>query len=493
MDTRELKDAYSLVLKAYSQTEEEQYLVEASELGRACMRTGVPPEEIAEIHEEAIGAFAEEFSDKTLVAMARRISAPLMEMLMAYGLAFRQQDDERQQAEAQREELEAQLRQAHKMESIGQLAGGVAHDFNNLLTVIGGYAQYLARSIQEPDPRRAHVQQIITASDKAAALVGQLLAFSRRQELRPEILDLNRIVRDSEAMLRRLISEQVQLETELDPRLPPVCVDAGQMVQVLMNLAVNARDAMPGGGTIRVRTEAAALDAPRSAYEGPIPPGRYVRLGFADTGEGIAADVIDRIFDPFYSTKEVGKGTGLGLSTVYGIISQSHGYIVVDSQPGAGTTFSIYLPLADATVAPPASAMAPDAQAARGSEAILVVEDDGMLRVLTQQALVDEGYRVLVAGNGDAALRLLADGAEDIDLLVTDVVMPGMSGPELAREVRSRYGRIRILFMSGYGDDAVVGPHATSKLEPLLRKPFDLDELARQVRTLLDQEDDQAQ
>jgi PAS domain S-box-containing protein len=387
-----------------------------------------------------------------------------------------------------RRQLEEQFRQSQKMEAVGRLAGGVAHDFNNLLTVISGYSELALQRISDEDPRagsnsvRDELEEIKSAAARATSLTQQLLAFSRQQVVRPEILDLNEIVAEIEKMLDRLIGEDVALVVKLDPTVGSVMADAGQLEQVLLNLAVNGRDAMPDGGTLTIETSAVALANALDTERGRIEPGRYVRLVVTDSGVGMDAETRARVFEPFFTTKELGKGTGLGLSTVYGILEQTGGHVVVDTAPNRGTSFEIYLPEsapAETHVAAPAGACP-----VGGSETILLVEDETSVRDLAQRMLEEGGYRVLSAASGHDALLLCTTNREHLDLIVTDVVMPQMRGVELAQRVALIRPGIRVLFMSGYTDNTI-DPSISGSVS-FLQKPFTLDELLGAVRGALE-------
>ena len=354
---------------------------------------------------------------------------------------------ERKRVEEALEQSEEQLRQAQKMDAIGQLAGGVAHDFNNLLTVINGCSSALLQRVAGHEALSGPVAEIARAGQRAAALTYQLLAFSRRQVLTPEVLDLNAVAADSEKLLRRLIGEDIELVTVLRPALGSVRVDPGQLQQVILNLAVNARDAMPQGGTLTIETAKAELDEAYARDHPGVEPGQYVMLAVSDTGCGMDAATRSRIFEPFFTTKEPGKGTGLGLATVYGIVKQSGGHVWVYSEPGLGTTFKIYLPRVAAAAEAPARPSLPE-PAPGGSETIRLVEDEDQVRALVRGVLEEAGYRVLVAGRGDEALRVAAEHVGPLDLLLTDVVMPGMSGRELAARLSGRRADLRVLYMS---------------------------------------------
>jgi len=380
---------------------------------------------------------------------------------------------------------EDQLRQSLKMEAMGRLAGGVAHDFNNMLTLILGYSQILLKALGTDNPLSQDVLEIKQAGERSAALVRQLLAFSRRQVLQPKVLDLNGVVTNFESMLRRVIGEDVTLRTVLSPGLEYVKVDAGQMEQVIMNLVVNARDAMPNGGTLTIETANVELDEAYVLKHKPMAPGRCVMLAVSDTGCGMDHETQARIFDPFFTTKELGKGTGLGLSTVYGIIKQSEGYIWVDSEPGQGATFKIYLPHAEEV----AETVEPDVTHAprpRGVETILLVEDEKGVRAMIRHFLKQEGYTVLEASNSQEAF-LHADQHKDaIHLLVTDLVMPGMNGRELAERMKSSRPDMKVLFVSGYTGEAIARFGVLDKGVNYLEKPFTAEGLASKIRGVLD-------
>jgi two-component system, cell cycle sensor histidine kinase and response regulator CckA len=383
----------------------------------------------------------------------------------------------------ERKKLEEQLRQAQKMEAVGQLAGGIAHDFNNLLTIIFGYSDVLRAHTDTTPEIREPVEAINDAASRAADLTRQLLAFSRKSILQPKVLDVNATITNTGRMLTRLIGEHIQVSLVLDPAVAQVRVDPGQLDQVLMNLAVNARDAMPAGGTLRIATQQVELSAARAAAL-EISAGSHVVLTVSDTGVGMTSDVRERIFEPFFTTKGLGIGTGLGLAMVFGIVRQSGGAIHVDSTPGQGTTFSIFLP-----VAAPQSVggvLHPVSRSVSGSELVLLVEDDLHVRELAEKNLRAFGYDVLTASDGREALAIIRSRRASIDLLVTDVVMPHMSGPELAAEIQGEHPDIRVLFMSGYTDDAVVRQGLLTAKVAFLQKPYTPLALADKVRYVLD-------
>src|SRR5947199_159205 len=381
--------------------------------------------------------------------------------------------------------LEQQLRQAQKMEAVGRLAGGIAHDFNNILTAITGYADLLLEDLAPKDPRRQDAEEIHKAADRAAGLTRQLLAFSRQQVLQPRVLDLNALVTELEKMLRRLLGEDVKLATVLAPTLGRVRADAGRLEQVIMNLAVNARDAMPTGGKLTIETGDVEFDGGYAAEHYPAPPGKYAMLAVSDTGTGMDPETQAHLFEPFFTTKEKGKGTGLGLATVYGIVKQSGGFIWVYSELGVGTTFKIYLPRVDAAAEPMSAHHAPT-PVARGSETVLVAEDEAPVRAVARHALERYGYRVLEAASAEAALDVAQRYSGPIHVLLTDVIMPGMSGRDLAARLATLRPETRVIYMSGYTDDAITR-HGV--LEPgfvFVQKPFTPDALARTVRDVLD-------
>ena len=384
-----------------------------------------------------------------------------------------------------RRSLEEQLNQAQKMEAVGRLAGGVAHDFNNLLTAILGFAELTMEQLAPDDAKRDDIQQILNAAHSAASLTGQLLAFSRRQILAAEHLDLNGVVDGTRALLQRVIGEDVTLRTNLRAGGCPISADRGQIEQVIMNLAVNARDAMPEGGTLTIATGILEHDAAFVAAHRGASPGTHATLTITDTGTGMEPAVLAQIFEPFFTTKEQGKGTGLGLATVYGIVKQSGGYISVESTPGEGTTFVVSLPYAPGeSVAEPAAA-APTPSGG-GSETVLFVEDQQEVRDVVRRALESRGYHVLEADGGEAALELMARHDGPIHLLLTDVVMPAMSGRELARQVAGRNPSVRVLYMSGYTGDAISRGGVLEQGIDFIRKPFVPDQLAARVREALD-------
>jgi len=393
---------------------------------------------------------------------------------------------EREEAKKENMALEEQLRQSQKMEAVGQLAGGVAHDFNNLLTVINGNCEFSLLELKEEDPLKETLDEIKRAGERAAALTRQLLAFSRRQILEMKVVDLNSLIQDLQKMLRRVIGEDVDLKTSLSGNLGRVKADPGQIEQVIMNLAVNARDAMRSGGNLIIETANVTLDGSYARIHVGAEPGHYVMLSVSDTGMGMPPEVKERVFEPFFTTKEKGKGTGLGLSTVYGIVKQSGGNIWVYSEVGHGTTFKIYLPRVDGHPMESAEKVDRKEVACRG-ETILVVEDEEPVRRLLGRILQKRGYNVLLALNGDDAVSICQKQNGPIHLMVTDVVMPGMNGGELAKLVVPIRQEMKVLFMSGYTDDAIVH---LGVLEPginFIQKPFSPNALSQKIREVLAQ------
>jgi PAS domain S-box-containing protein len=379
---------------------------------------------------------------------------------------------------------EDQLLKAQKMEAVGRLAGGIAHDFNNVLTAIFGYVEMVVEDLPSGSQARADLDEVLKAAGRAASLTRQLLAFSRQQVLQPTVLQINDVVQDLEKMLRRVIGEDLELRVTLAPDAGKVRADVGQLEQVVLNLAVNARDAMPTGGKLTIETVNAGLTEAYADAHQPVVPGAYVMLAVSDTGVGMSPEVRARVFEPFFTTKEQGKGTGLGLSTVYGIVKQSGGYVWVYSEPGRGATFKIYLPRVDAPI--DVAPRPKEGGTLAGTETVLVAEDDDLLRPLAKNVLEKFGYTVLAAANADAALASARGHQGPIHLLVSDVVMPGASGRELARRLAATHPETKVLFVSGYTDDAIVHH---GMLEPglnYLQKPFTPATLGRKVREVLD-------
>ena len=387
---------------------------------------------------------------------------------------------------SEKRKLEHQLRQAQKMEGIGRLAGGIAHDFNNLITVITGYASAALEKLDPGAPAREDLEEIRKAGERAGTLTAQLLAFSRRQILSPRVTDLRSIVEGMEKMLRRLLGERIAIRTSFDADLGLVRVDRGQMEQVLLNLALNARDAIAGPGTLTIDVRNVTLDGDFEAAHPGARSGPHVCLAVSDTGCGMDAPTLAHLFEPFFTTKEPGKGTGLGLATVYGIVKQSGGYIGVESRRGAGSVFRIYLPRVEAEGAPPEETRRVDRL--RGDETILVVEDERAVRLLAVQILKRNGYTVLEAGDAAEAIPLLAARSEPIHLILTDIVMPGPSVHELIRAARDRLGEVKVLYMTGHSEDELLREQVSRNVRRVLRKPFSPGDLLRQVRKALEEE-----
>ncbi|HWB87314.1 MAG TPA: ATP-binding protein [Bryobacteraceae bacterium] len=383
-----------------------------------------------------------------------------------------------------RRRLEEQLRQAQKLEAVGMLAGGVAHDFNNLLTIITGYSQLILNNLSAMDRNRHSVEQIMKAGERAAALTKQLLAFSRRQVLQPKVLDVNNLVARMSTMLRRLIGEDIDLQLLLHSDLGRVNADPGQLEQVLMNLVVNARDAMPHGGTLTIETSNVRLEQSYVERHIAVRTGSYVLLAVSDTGHGMDESTRARLFEPFFTTKAAGKGTGLGLSTVSGIVRQSGGHLEVYSEPGHGTSVKVYLPRVDQPVT--LETAEPKKRAVQGSETILLVEDDEMVRNLVRESLEREGYLLMDAPGPVEAERISNEFSGPIQLLITDVVMPKGSGKDLAQRLCNRRKELKVLYMSGYTDNAVLNSGILSKDVAFLQKPFTPAALTQKIREVLD-------
>ncbi|HEX8849526.1 MAG TPA: ATP-binding protein [Gemmatimonadaceae bacterium] len=385
----------------------------------------------------------------------------------------------------ERIQLEEQLRQAQKMEAVGRLAGGIAHDFNNLLTVIRCHADLLHGSLDAADPRRADTAEVVQSADRASSLTRQLLAFSRKQVLQPRIVDLNVVVADMERMLSRLIDATVELVTIPAPGLGHVRADPGQLEQVLVNLALNARDAMPRGGSIIIETANVVFTAPWAHTHGVVRAGEYVMLSVTDNGRGMTAEVQAHCFEPFFTTKEQGKGTGLGLSTVYGIVRQSGGHVTFRTELGKGTTFTVYLPRL-ATGTPIGLPAIGGDGLPRGTETVLVVEDESAVRALVKRLLEKQGYRVLEARHGADAIALCQRQDAAVDLLLTDMVMPEMGGTELVERLQATSPELRALYMSGYTAGSSEHHEIIAPRSAFISKPFSAEELVRRVRAALD-------
>jgi PAS domain S-box-containing protein len=382
----------------------------------------------------------------------------------------------------ERRKLEEQYRQSQKMEVVGRLAGGIAHDFNNLLTVINGYGEMVLSTLPSGHPARDSIGEMVKAGERAAGLTRQLLSFSRQQILAPRVVNLNSVIAETEKMLSRVIGEDIELATHLQSSLGPVRADPGQLEQMLLNLAVNARDAMPQGGKLTLQTR----NVDRPSGDATEESGRYAVLTVSDTGCGMTPEVKARVFEPFFTTKGSGKGTGLGLATVHGIVAQSGGLIEVDSEPGHGTTFNVYLPRVGSPVHVVQPSTAGTNHIPRGRETVLLVEDEESVRALSRYVLRDCGYAVLNATDGEDAIRLCEHEHGPIHLLVSDVVMPGLGGRQLAERLRLLRPEMRVLYLSGYSDDAVIRHGVLEAEVNFLQKPFSVGALARKVREVLD-------
>jgi two-component system cell cycle sensor histidine kinase/response regulator CckA len=439
---------------------------------------------------EAIKGFVWEVIAKDGTKLFGEVSVSLIKDSKGHPTGFRgiaRDITERKRAEEEKATLQEKLRQSQKMEAIGGLAGGIAHDFNNLLTVISGNCQLSLLELKEGDSLRENVEEIKAAADRATSLTRQLLAFSRRQVLNLKVLDLNAIIRDLEKMLRRVIGEDIELVTCFADDLGMVKMDPGWIEQVIMNLAVNARDAMPGGGKLIIKTANADLDDSCVRTHAMVKPGPYVKLCVNDTGTGMAPEVKERLFEPFFTTKEKGKGTGLGLSTVYGIVKQSGGEIWVYSEPGLGTTFNIYLPRVDESVDDTKMKVTRE-EIPRGGETILLVEDEEDVRRLAVRILQRQGYMVLEASCGKEALALCKEHQGPIDLILTDVVMPEMSGRQLADQLTLLHPDVKVVYMSGYTDNAIIHHGVLEEGVNYIQKPFTVDGLMKKIREILDRE-----
>jgi two-component system cell cycle sensor histidine kinase/response regulator CckA len=408
-----------------------------------------------------------------------QLSAELLERVIRHSI-------ERRAAELALSRSEEQLRQAQKMEAVGSLAGGVAHDFNNLLSIVLSYSELIASGLDKNDPILADLLQISEAGMRAAGLTQQLLAFSHQQVLQPKVLDLNEVFAKMEKMLRRLIGEDIELRSVVAPALRRIKADRGQLEQIVMNLAVNARDAMPSGGTLTIETKDVVLSEADAAKHVGAEPGPHVLLSVRDTGTGMAQATLARIFEPFFTTKEVGRGTGLGLATVFGIVRQSGGLIHVESKLGVGTTFEVYFPVVESVLSIHTEAPETERRSLLGTETILLVEDEERVRALVRTILIRYGYVVLDAQSGGDAFLLCEQHADTIDLLLTDVVMPRMSGRQLAERLLLVRPEMKVLYMSGYTSDAVVRHGVLDSTIAFIQKPITPSSLARKVRETLD-------
>jgi len=434
----------------------------------------------SQTEEVAVACMKEGAADYILKSTLTRLPSAVLNALQR-----RRAELEKQEALTALRRSEEQLLQSQKLEAVGQLAGGIAHDFNNLLTAIIGYSDHALRDLEVEGKLRRNLTEIKRAGERAAALTRQLLAFSRKQVMQPKVFALNDVVVDLEKMLRRLIGEDVELRASLEKNLGQVKADPGQIEQVIMNLVVNARDAMPLGGKLSIETANVVLDESYARQHAPATPGAYVMLAVSDTGSGIDDETIKHIFEPFFTTKETGKGTGLGLSMVYGIIKQSGGNIWVYSEVGKGTTFKIYIPRVDEQAEGYKKAPVPAARIPRGSATILLAEDAEEVRRLAREILEDSGFEVLVAPKGSDALAICERIKTPIHLLLTDVVMPEMSGPELAQQLQRLHPETRVLYMSGYTQDAIVNHGVLAEGTYFLQKPFGPDGLLAKIQEVL--------
>ena len=419
------------------------------------------------------------YTEESTVSPVRNVSGKIVNYV-----AVKRDISETLRADKERSELQDQLQQSQKVEAIGNLAGGIAHDFNNMLSVIIGYGENIIEKLHPGDPLREDAQEILEAGRRSASLTRQLLAFSRKQTLQPEVLDLNEILHDLEKMLARVIGEDIELEMKLSKDLYRVMADPGQIEQVIMNLAVNSRDGMPDGGSLIIETVNTELDEAYASNHVSVTPGKFVMLALTDNGCGMDKETLSKIFDPFFTTKEKGKGTGLGLSTVYGIVKQSGGNIWTYSEPGKGTTFKIYLPRTEAEPEMKVKAVVEE-QEKGGGEHILVVEDDASLRRLCSRILSNLGYRITLAANGGEALLEVEEKGFKPDLVVTDVVMPGMSGKVLVDRLRKTMPELKVLYMSGYTDNAIVHHGVLDPGTPFIQKPFNTRDFGAKVQDVL--------
>jgi PAS domain S-box-containing protein len=449
------------------------YVESATNMGILCCAGSLsPPTELLILHSDG----------RELVVESRAVPVRFRDGI---AILFTSRDiSARKKAEADQRRLEEQLRQASKMEAVGRLAGGVAHDFNNLLTGIRGFTEILLNGVKAEDAAHADLTEIQRATERAAALTGQLLAFSRKQLVAPVVVDLNRLLLAAMRILERLIGEDIRVVFKSGAALRAVCIDPSSMEQVLINLAVNARDAMPRGGLLGIETRNVEIDAAFCQDHLDARPGPYVLLSVTDTGVGMSASVLSRLFEPFFTTKGPGRGTGLGLSIIYGIVQQGGGFVHVESNVGAGSVFRVYLPAVNDQ--PLASVALVEPELPRGSETILLVEDEVLVRSLVTKFLRSQGYRVLYAAQGSQAMQLAAEHGSRIDLLLSDVILPNMNGRQIYEKLLESRPKLRVLFMSGYTEN-IIAPSGVLEADFLfVQKPFSLKELARKVREALD-------
>ncbi|MGQ0645433.1 MAG: response regulator [Elusimicrobiota bacterium] len=433
--------------------------------------------------ETAVEAMRKGVSDYILKGNLKRL-APAIERERREARERRK----RRQAEEALRQSEIRLLQAQKMEAVGRLAGGVAHDFNNLLTAVLGYTDLALYALKPEDPLSKDMEEIKKCAQRAAVLTRQLLAFGRQQVLLPKVVDLNAVIQDLSKMIKRLIPENIAVVPVLAADLGRIKADRGQLEQIIVNLAANARDAMPGGGRLTIETANARLDGETSAAYPEVKEGPYVMLAVRDTGSGMDSETRKRIFEPFFTTKPAGRGAGLGLATVYGIIKQSGGHIFVDSEVGSGTAFRIYFPLVEAReeAGPRAEEAPPAVRSFRGSETVLVVEDEESVRELTRRVLAQNGYRVLDAPNAGEALLVCEKHRGPVDIMLTDIVLPRMSGRELADRLAPLHPEMRVLYMTGYTDPAVIQEEVLDHGKPLILKPFEPETLLKKMREALE-------
>ena len=487
MGAQDFKNAYASVLKVFVESQEEQYLMEVAELGRELVRAGVPPEEIAEIHEEGLRRLARKFPDKTLLESVQLISTPLMEMLMAYGLAFREHEDERKRAEERQRNLEAKLQQAQKLESLGVLAGGIAHDFNNLLMGVLGNAEVALLELPPESPARGDLQHITTAALRAAELTKQMLAYSGKGKFVVQGLNLTKLVEEMAELLQVSISKNVVLKYNFAKNLPAIEADASQIRQVVMNLIINASEAIgEKSGVVTVSTS--VIEADRSYLtetylDENLPEGCYVSLEVADTGCGMDEQTQKKIFDPFFTTKFTGRG--LGLAAVLGIVRGHGGAVKIYSQPQRGSTFKVLFPASQQPAAEESVGTSATEQEWRGSGVILVVDDEETVRIAAKLMLERRGFTVLTAEDGRAALEVFRSRVDEIVVVLLDLTMPHLDGEETFRELRRIRSDVRVILSSGYDEQETTSRFAGKGLAGFLQKPYGVGPLGEKIRQVL--------
>ena len=483
MVNKSIRERYFKVLKAHVVSPDERHLASAAELGRDLVMSDTPPEEIADLHEEALDRLAGETPNITLIEATRTISAPLMELLMVYGMAFRERMEARKRAEEEKEKLEARLQHAQRMEAVGTLAGGIAHDFNNLLMAAQANVSLMLYDIDSNHPHYEPLKNLEKHIKGGATLTRQLLGYARKGKYDVKPINLNEIMEETSDAFGRT-RKDTTIHLELAEDLYGIEADQDQIEQVLLNLYVNATDAMPGGGNLTLKT----INVTHGNIKGKLydpKPGNYVLLTVTDTGAGMDKETQERVFDPFFTTKEMGRGTGLGLASVYGIMKGHAGYIDVDSEKDKGTTFSIYLPATERKIE---KTVVADKQIIKGTETVLVVDDEAMVLDAAVKVLKRLGYTVLEAKSGREAVKVYEENKDTIDMVLLDMIMPDMGGGKAYDRMKEINPKVKVLLSSGYSIESEAKEILTRGCDGFIQKPFSLSELSQRVREILDKE-----